>query len=743
MIYPYGSSLLPDVFENETGSLDAQDGSIEQFGLIDLKLSDKRLIESINERVELSKQYFDQTLGFNLRTKRLRNITMYLGLQVDETSFYESETPYIENQIRPAIESIVAYATARTPEPFTTKGGATPEAAKFADQLRKALKQHSEDFDLKGLLNILVRNWLINQASYMFLEFDPSYGDDGEIIPSIIPANELVVDKNAKYGQDPDFIAIFEESTVEDLLYLYPEKKKAIMDALNMQKLGKRNVTQEVITKKVYFSYYGDGKKRQGMCVYFNDVMLIKTKDLNWLEGRKNFLRAPRKPIIPLNVLSDGKHWVDFSNFVDDGVRLQRSLNSRGRQISLNADGANGTKVVNGKSSGLTKEDAKNWTPGPNRTVYLRRAKDGVPLKEMIDIIPAQDLPQFVVEDKQDIRGQIGQVMATPVDQTDVNADPATLGENLIKKNNLNARQDEVIRGLDRFLNQYYSFLAQMMFVWYDEDHFFAFEDINGEYEDIIIKRYYFDPGMRAGVKGQTTVAKDNNRDQAIAVKLDSQKSISKLDLFRILGYENYQEMYDNWAKEQTNPLELARDAIDTIDNADAYAELMEFVNGKRPDMVENPSKDFILTLRKLMVPLVQTGIFRGKKVKRGDITAFVDRFSEYLDGYLERESLDQLGQEGMDKLPQPGTPIPPPMPPQQFDQLMHPQPPMLGGPGGPMPPPGVPPGAMPPGMAPGMPPGGPPPPAPPPPGAGMFAGTGLPNPGRPNTPAGLGIPGL
>lgn len=737
MIYPYGSLKFPTPFsDTSVDNIRDEDGRIDQFAPIDLRISDKRLIENINQRIEDSKTYYDDPQGFNLTMKRSENLRMYLGIQVDGADFYEQEEPYIENQIRGAVESIVTYCTARTPQSEVVKGNSTPEAGKFASNLAKAHHQHSVDFDLRGLLAILVRNWLLNQEAYAMLEFDPSYGENGEIIPSIIPSDEIVVDKNAKYGENPEFITKYEKKTVEELIYTYPHKRKEILESQGIERIGRKNVTNEVVIKKTWFTYWTADGPKEGLVIFYDEVMLEKTKDLNWLENRRNFLNAPMKPIIPLNVLSDGKHYVDFSNFLEDGIKMQKLLNVRGRQISLNADGSNGTKVINAKTSGLTKEDAENLTPGPNKTIFLKRAREGTPLREMVDIIPGQDLPPFVTQDKQDMRQQIGNVLAVPVDQSDVNEDP-TLGQSLIKKNNMNARQDQIVRALDRFLHLYFNMLTQMMFVWYDEDHFFSYEDVDGEFESIIIKRYYFDPGMRVGVSGGSTIAFDKTREQAMALKLSERNQIANLDLYRILGFDNPQKLYDNWVKQTKDPYELAKDANQAVDNADAYAEMLEFMNGKRPDKQENVSKDFIITLRKLMIPIVSGGTVKGKKVSAADRNAFVKRFTEYLDDYELRESLDQLGQEDVAKIA-PGQPVPPPMPQMMPGGGQMPQPPM--------------PGQMPPGMpGPGMmPPNGPVPmvPQPAPMGqpaqGGVFGGTPLMNPANPQTPSSISaIPGM
>lgn len=746
MIYPYGSLKFPTPFsDSAVDNIIEQDGRIDQFSPIDLDLSDKKLIENINQRIQDSRNYYNDASGFNLEQKRSENLRMYLGVQVDSGDFYEQEEPYIENQIRGAVESIVAYCTARSPQSTATPAEDTPQAKKFASNLEKAHDAHSQEHDLRGLVEVAVRSWLLNQAAYMLLEFDPSYGEDGDIVPSIIPCDELVVDKNAKFGQDPDFITVFEKHTVEELIYTYPEKRDEILESQGIKKVGRRNMTNEIVTRKTWFTYYAKGEVKQGVCVYYDEVMLTKTTDLNWLTGKKNFLKAPVKPIIPMNVLNDGKHWVDFSSPIDDAIHMQKLLNVRGRQISLNADGSNGTKIVNAKTSGLTKEDAENWVPGPNKTIFLKKARDGVPLDQMVDIIAGQDLKEFVANDKQDMRNQLGMVMGTPIDQSgsDESGDDPTLGQSLIKKNNMNARQDMIVRALDRFLYRYFNLLTQMMFVWYTEDHFFPYLDEDGSFERIVIKRYYFDDGMRVSVRGGSTIAFDKNREQAMALNLMKNNQIAMIDGYRILGFENPQKLYDNWVKQQHSPFELLRDVDEASDDGEAYAEFLQIMNGKLPNKRDDPSKDYILTLRKLMIS------DKFLAAKSGPRNAFTKRFNEYLDSYELRQSLDQLGQEDMTKIA-PGQPIPPPMPEAQFAAMMAPPPPpgMPGMPPGGMPPPqgGAPGMSMAPGIQPGMmqpPPQGVPGSVGPGGAASVFSGTPIPNPAAPQTPAGIGgVPG-
>lgn len=733
MIYPYGSIKFPTPFsDSAVDNIIDQDGVIDQFSPISLDISDEKLIENINQRIDDSKNYYNDATGFNLEENRAEALRMYLGIQADSADFYEQEEPYIENQIRRAVDSIVAYATARTPQSVCVPGQDTPQARKFATNLEKAHNAHSVAFDLRGMLEIVVRSWILNKEGDILLEFDPDHGEHGEIIPKFIPCDEIVYDKNARFNENPSFITIYEKRTVEYLIYTYPEKRQKIFESVGIKMgdtLDGEHMAQEMVIKKTWFTYYADGKSKEGVCVHFNDVMLGKWQDINWLEGRKNFLQAPMKPIITLNVINDGKHLIDFSSPLEDGIRMQKLLNARGRQINMNAARSNGTTVVDGKGSGLKKEDVEDWTGGPNERIYLKKKMADAKIQDVIYQIPGNDVKPFIINAQTDIRNQLGEVMSVPIDQTgnDLSGDDPTLGQTLLKKTNDNARQDMIVRALDRFLYKYFNMLTQMMFVWYDEDHFFPWLDEDGSFERIVIKRYYFDEGMQVSVKGQSTIAFDKNREQAMMIHFVDKGMMSNLDAYRIAGFENYQKLYDNWAKQQKSPFELVRDANDAYDDGDAYSEFLEIMAGKDPAIKDDVGKDFIMTFRKLSL----TDIYM--KAKEKVQLAYQDRLDEYMQRYELRTSLDQLSQVDFTKITTQNGQLQPPQPPQQFQQMMQPpqQPPMP--PGGP--PPGPPqPGQMqPPGFQPGSAAlgGGASP-------SGLFNGTPIMNPAAAQTPSGV-----
>ncbi len=599
-------------------------------------------------------------MGFNLSSIRNDNMRMYLGEQVDAHDYYKYETPYVENQIQLVVESIVSYCTARTPQSEVTPNDDGDRARKFSLDLENAHAAHSLKFNLRGLIEVCVRNWQLKRAAYIKLEFDPTHGKNGEIVPKAIDPNHIVWDKNAAYGENPGFITQFIKYTVEELVFLFPDKEKEIFKAMGIQRRGTRNMTNEVVVKQTWFTHYDRGEPQEACAVHFEDVLLAKYDDPNWLKNRDNFLDAPQKPFISLNVMNDGNHGIDFTTPIEQAIKLQRVLNRRGQQIMTNADKANGIKIINAKATGMTKEAAENLTGDPNESILLnpREASANAPLKSMIDILPAHDLPAFVMNDKVDARTQIGNIGGAPTDFTgaDAEGDDPTLGQSMMKKDNATGRQDTLVRALDFFMYKYFNFLTQMMFVWYDEDHYFYYNGADGRFDKITVNRNYFKLISGVNIKAGGMIAFDENRRQAIVMKLLEGDKIALIDAYRELGFENPQKLYDNWAKQQANPMELARDNNEVYDNTQAYVEFDEIMSGQKPKMKYDKGKDFTLTLRKLML----TDEFLHAKPKYQQF--FVKRIQEYIDSLELRTSLDQIGQDP--KMLNPDFPIPAPQPP-------------------------------------------------------------------------------
>lgn len=696
---------------------DAPVGVIDHVSTLNFDVPDNTIIKNLERRIADSQDYWNRPAGFNLKQVRYDNIRMYLGKHLDQNKLYRYQTPYVENQVYVGEEAIIAYLTAQNPAPEVYPSQDTPRSRIFAQDLEKAMKSHSDMFHFSELMAGAVRNVLNKRIGIVKLSYDPDFGPNGEIIPSVIDPEHLVVDKNAKQSDNPAFICEMLKMSVNEMISRWPSKKEKIFQELGIVRGTAKQLEEIIQVREVWVTYYNSKFEACEGCVYyFGNVVLEKVKNPNWLyaSANKNFASMPTKPYIPLNFDNDGSHWIDYTGPVEQAGVLQDVLNKRGRQLMEVVDKANGTTVFS-SDSGLSKDDVQNLTGDPNQRLIIKT--NGQRVDDLVHRIDPPVIPPMLMQDKVDLRTQIHAILGTPSEFTgspDGNDDDPTLGQSQMKKNQASGRQDLFVRAIDRFLTRYFNYWVQMAVVWYDAKHMFVYNGGDGEFDYITMSRDLIEDGVIVSVKSGSTPPFDKGRQEAIGLKLGEMKAISPLDLFKLLNLPNSQQLYDNWAKFTANPAELARSSMDEQDNNKAYIAYTEIMNGEKPKDPDDADKEYVLSLRKLMLT---DEFLRAPRNRQGVFLKFVEKAVNSL---ALRTSLDQMSDEGGVMALDPKNPIPPPQPPQQPGMPpaasggpMPPQPPM--GSGGPPPPGPMPPSPLggmplPPGGAPVPPMGGVPP---------------------------------
>lgn len=704
---------------------------IDQLTSLSLDMEDRDIIRNLNQRIDDSVQYWNDAKGFDLKNARNQNVRLHLN-KIDESGLYRHQKQYKENQIFVAEESIVSYVTSQIAGPLVVPAGKEDIHKLFATDLERAIKCHGEDVvNLESLVELCVRNVLNKRIGIIHLYYDQ---DLEEIVSEAVDPEHVIFDKDALLGANPGFICHVIKKSTEELINDFPESKQVIMDKLGIKRKTAKKMTEIHAVRKVWVTYYDkNNKPQEGVVWYFGDLVLKKMRNPNWLYAKKNLnlLHFPKKPYVFVNLINYGTHMIDSTSPLEQAADMQKYLNRRGRQIAENADKANGVLVISTKS-GLTKDDGQNLTGDPNQKLFVADA-DGQGVQNLVMQLQAQVLPDYVMQDKMDARMQIGNIMGAPTDFTGSQADDGdpTLGEVMVKKNQASGRQDMLVRAVTRMLKDYYQYLVQMMIVWYTEEHNFTYDNGDGEFDYITLKRELIHEGIR--VKATKPANPDRSRIEAIALKLLDGDRISQLDAYKLLQLDNPQQLYDNWAKQKADPMALARDALDVVDESEAYVAYSDIMEGHDVEPKKNPSKEYVLSLRKLMI---NDDFLTAKKSLQNKFIKYVVACIDSLDERLALEEASAVGPTG-DAL-RPGAPLPDPNAPQPGAG------PMPGAPGMPPQGPPMPPGAG--GILPGMPvggqmgpvPGGPMP-APPmgmPPGgaptpSSVFGGTPVPAPGQ------------
>lgn len=661
--------------------------------MLSLELEDSYIIKNLHNTIQDSYDWFNQSDNFNLKNKRLKNQQMLEGRHLQEHKLYRHQTPYIDNELFVGVDAIVAYVTAQSPKPEVYPAGTSAENKILATDLECYETSHAEKFELACKLEGAVYGMVGKYLGLIKLRWDPLYGENGEIVPEVVDPEHVIIDKNAKRGENPRFICHVLKCTVEDLIAKFPKKETQILEAMRIQRKGARNVTAEVAYREVWFTYWDkDNKPQEAVAWYMMNLVLDKCKSPNWLyEGEgKNFLDYPMKPFIPFNMTNDGSHWIDKTNAIEQAVPQQDILNKIGRQIIDNLATANGFKAID--AAAMTKDDAQNFTGDPNQLLLIK-TKPGQNVKDAIGQFNPQLVSAQLIEQEQETRQTIHGILGTPSQFRGDDDDLAqTATTNLQVKNQASGRQDKIVRAVDYAMDKYFKLLTQMICVWYDKKHFATVNGGDGNFDFIEMHKDKIESGMTVRVQSGTTLPFDKARQESVAQNAAELGLLAPYDYYKLMHMENPQKLYDNLVKWKTNPQQLAMDVLGDEADRMAVIDFNDLMAGDKVEQREDVDHKYVEQMRKLMI----SDEYLNAKVKiQNAVIKFVSKAAESLD---LRTELEQMSAQE----PSPAEPLP-----AQVMQTMPPPAPMGMAPGMPMPALG---GV--PGMLPGMPPA-PMPPAP------------------------------
>jgi len=661
-----------NIFDNEVDSPKGS-GQTDVVPLLDLQIPDKDLIDNLSKSIKTADDYWNDPKSHNLRKRREENEAMYLGKHYDPKKLYDHNIPYQENQLFVGAETIIATVTNRISRAEVYPGNDNPASRQFATDLEKTLYAHSEKHELNRLLDPTVRNLLLKRIGVIKLEYDKRTGD---IIPRVIKPERLIIDKYAGMGQNPRFIAEQITETLQDVISKFPNKKEEIKAELNFTNLSQQRLQSEVTYYEVWFTYYEDDKPWEGVARYFGKTMLEKSKTPNWNyqeepEARSNFFDFPLKPYIPINFINNGEHWIDYTTPFEQAIESQVMLNRRGRQIMENADKANPTKVF--ASEALSSEDAENLTGDPNQSIIV----NGESVSNAYGVIPAQQLPPFVIADKQDQRQLVHTILGTPPQLQGSSANGNnTLGQDIMARDQAMGRQDAIVRAIDSFMHKYYRYLVQMMKVYYTEAKQYTAVDEDGTFMVVSMKADDIEDGIDVRVTAGSTLPANKERMEAVALNLAKLGLIDPVSLYEALRLPNPRQMYERLVKYKADPTLLAADVKKDESDRDAWVDYKIIMGGGESEPREDVSPEHIKTHQHQMI---SDEFMHANPDRQQALLAHIQAENDMI---ARRAELEQMA------LP------PPPPPPAPPATLAEGQPEGQGQPGAPQTatPPGIPP---------------------------------------------------
>jgi hypothetical protein len=634
-----------------------------------LDLDEKFIIQNLNLAINQSKDYFDDVNEYNLKNKRLKNAQMLEGKHLQEHKLYRHQTPYIDNEMFVAADSIMSYVCAQTPRAEAYPNEDTPEAIQAATDLEDFLHSHGEKFELPRKIEAALTNLMGKYVGFLKLRWDPNYGKNGEIVVECVDSNHVIVDKNARMGSNPRFICHVLKDSIEGVISRFPDKEKDILRVFAIQRKAKKNTSAEVAYREVWFTYYDkEHKPCEAVAWYVNDLVLAKYRNPNWLYDNEaeNFLDMPAKPFIPFNAINDGSSWIDKTSAVEQAVAQQDVLNKLGRQNIDNLATANGFKVLD--ANAMRSEDAQNFTGDPNQ-LLLVKTKPGQTVRDVVTQLPPQLVSEQAIAMVQDNRATIHNIMGTPTQfrggtDADDNQD-MTATQAVMIKNQASGRQDKFVRAVEYSIDYYLKQLVQMMKVWYVEKHYATINGGDGNFDYIEMHQDKIKHGMNVRVRAGTTLPFDKARQEAVAQNAAKLGLLAPYDYYRLMHMDNPQKLYDNLVKWKQDPTSLAMDLAESDANRQAIVDFTELLHGKKPDPRVNPTAEYLEQMRKLMI---NDDFLVAKDKVQHNIIAFVKKAAQSL---AIRNALEQVS--STEKQEQPTAPLPPAIQQSEFPGQVNP----------------------------------------------------------------------
>lgn len=596
-----------------------QSGQVEDGAVFNLDVGDEELIQLIKRPIELSEAYWNSRKGTdgrngpNLKEAREKNRRYWLGDQVDDRELYDHNVKYIDNRIFVAVETVSSAVSARNPQPESAPAQDTITSRQLAKDVENGLLAYADKFRLNvSVFRPAVRHLLIYRLGVVKQRWDEDLGPGGEIRTEYVHPNDILVDKDALPGENPRFIRQTLRATVEELCLKFPETEEKVYKHLGIQRQVRSQLGKLVAYHEVWFTYYKSGKPMEGVAwVLDNKIVLGKMTSPNWVEddgkkARKNFLDAPVKPYFPLNYLNLGESWIDDTASLEQSIPLQDIVNRRGRQIVENADQASGGMTLN--STMINAKDAAELTGDPLEKLMV----SGDVRAAAARLAPAL-LPSYVLEDKYDARNEIDNIFATQSISRGEESKNNTLGQDQLLLRQAMGRQEDIVRALDDLAHRVYRHTVQMMKVYYTEEHWFAVNGEDGQFDFIALKSDKIEDGLDLKVKGGTSLPLDKAAMRDTALELNKTGMIDPLSLYEDLGVPNARKRVERlmkWKQEELAPGSYMKDLQEEEFNREAFMDIQVLLANKMPKTRDEISAEYLAYVTKFMI----SGLYRAQK---------------------------------------------------------------------------------------------------------------------------------
>lgn len=557
---------------------------------------DKMLIKSLDENVS----YWNQK-PWKLQDTDKDNVDFLLGDQLDKKEYYMSEDKGVDNQLFTSVRAILSYATGQIAMPEITPSRSDDQYVRMARSLQKALYQHSANENADQKFRIFALNGIFRKRAYLKQRFDPNKGAYGDVVTDVANPEDVIIDRFAKYGEDPNIIYHRIRCSIDELCQRFPKKADDIRKAYSIKKGVWTQMSRYVTYFEGWFSYVDKaGRPAEGLCAFVPEYHLILAKmpNPNWIytgnykkDLETNISQKPPKPFTWFNFINLGHSFIDETSLFDQAKPQQEMLNRRVNQFNRNVDLANGRWIASKKA--FDQASANKFVNRGSKTVAIVDSDDVT--KAMVALTP-NNVSAQVYQSIEDIRNEINVIMGTPqiFKGENPNNKQGTLGRDLIQKQQASMLQDDLVRAIMASWQQYYQLKLQMMRVYYTDDYWFATKGGDGKFDFVMLNGDTIDSNVQIGVEVDSTLPLDKESIRATAIQLSEQGKIDPLTLLEDLGVPDPELRAERLMRFNIDGYTYMQSIEQQMENNDAEADIGLLLQGKVPEERDDYNADYL-----------------------------------------------------------------------------------------------------------------------------------------------------
>lgn len=572
----------------------------EDYEAFDLAVPDTKLQQMLIRSLETNSDYWNQK-PWELQKADTKNTAYFFGEQnVEDNYIIDNDNRYKDNRLFTGVRAILSYATGQLAKPELTPSKGDEIYLKAARDLQMALYQHSMDEKVDLKVKSAVLNLILRKRGFLKLRYDPNAGYDGDIVTEIVNPEDIVVDRSARYLDNPNVIYHRIRCSVDELIRRFPAKEAEIRKVYGIIQGRYTQMSKLVTYWEAWFTYIDAGKEKEGVAWFLTDGELIldKMPNPNWIytgndkkDKEKNLVSCPPKPFVVFNYMNMGESYIDETSLFEQAKPQQDIVNRRGRQIMDNADFVNGRWIASKKS--FNEEDAQKLINKGPKTVALADSDD---VTKSLANISSPEMSAYAVNTLYDARSEIDNILGTPAQFRGAqpqSADTAT--RDLLVKNQAGALQDDLVLAVANAMESYYKMKLQMMRVYYSEEHWFTCKGGDGKYIYIMLNGDNIDSNVKIGVQTDSTLPLDKQAIRATAMQLWQQgNAIDYLTLMEDLGLPDPQVRTERYYKALQDPQGYVKSIeLSQIDTS-AEADIQLLLDGKEPEERDDYTEDYI-----------------------------------------------------------------------------------------------------------------------------------------------------